>query len=52
MTTSTIFKSDFKDFPGLHAAAMYMSARRAKIYKNFIVIDNWPGKPFSLLISR
>jgi hypothetical protein len=47
MTTSTIFKSDFKDFKGLHPAVMCMKAcTRPQIYKNFIVIDNWSGRPF------
>ena len=58
MTTSTIWKSDFKDFKGLHPAVMTMTAlRRKEIYKNFIVIDNWPGldrdrTPFDIIDER
>ena len=47
MTTSTIWKSDFKDFKGLHPAVMCMTAlQRREIYTNFIVVNNWPGRPY------
>jgi hypothetical protein len=55
MTISTIWKSDFKDFKGLHPAVMDMTAlKRREIYTNFIIIDNLAGQrcdrtPFDLI---
>jgi hypothetical protein len=44
MTYTTVWKSDFEIFKGLHPAVMNMSCGgNVRKYKNFLEVDNWPG---------